>query len=260
MVAFSKPVLSVGRYRTRSGEWLDATADRLQGWAHKFQRMKARGIKVPLTWSHNLSAEPCEDSLLETREYWKSALNAGYLNDMHFDHKSRQLVASGEAPGCDVDSAGNLLAWTKMPDGRMVRSAVSECSLGVRNWTDGSGHTWADTPIHLALCVLPVGHGLPGFKALSTAPGDGSCHCPPGTALECGLSGCRCRPIPATLLATVPGERVWTGLSLQDRLRLAEIDWTSKQSDRMRPLRHATRVARTPVVDFDSLFDPEDYQ
>ena len=209
MANFRKPVLAVGRYRTRSGEWLDATPARLQGWSDKFRAMRRDGITLPLSWGHQPQAEP-EDPFADPndpavkarREFGSSAYCAGQLDDLEYDPASKTLYAKGSAPGADIDDDGNLLAWVKMPDGTQLRSAVNEVSIGVNNWVDGKGRLHEDVPIHLALCVRPVAHGLGGFLALST---ETRSPCPPGHELRCTATGCECRPVPLLAFSTWGG-------------------------------------------------------
>lgn len=169
MARFRKPVLKVGTYVTRSGEVLEATATRLQGWSDKLRQLRANRIKVPITWGHVRAAEPGEEDA-DQSEFWISAMCAGDLEDLDYDPLTETLYATGQAPGAEVDDAGNLIAWIKLPDGRQIKSAISQVSIGINNWRDGQGRTWDDVPVHLALCVLPVAHGMDGFEALSTRP------------------------------------------------------------------------------------------
>jgi hypothetical protein len=210
MATFKKPVLAVGRYRTRSGEWLDATEDRLRGWSDKFRAMRREGIKLPLSWGHQPLAEPLDPfadpndpEVRARREFSSSAYCAGQLDDIEYDPASKTLYATGSAPGADIDQDGNLLAWVKLPDGTQLRSAVNEVSIGVNNWIDGKGRLHEDVPIHLALCVRPVAHGLGGFLALSTD--NHRLPCPPGHEAHCSATGCECRPVPLRAFSTFAG-------------------------------------------------------
>lgn len=170
MARFRKPVVSVGTYVTRSGDILDATSERLQGWSDRFRQMRAERVRVPVSWGHLSTAEPEAEDLgdADQSEFRRSSMCAGHLEDLEFNAADQTLYAVGQAPGAEVDKDGNLLAWVKLPTGEQVRSAVSEVSIGVNDWRAGNGKLWQDVPVHLALCVLPVAHGLDGFQALAT--------------------------------------------------------------------------------------------
>ena len=196
MAIFKKPLLPCGTYVTRGGQVLDATPERLQRYARKFQEMKAQKIALPITWGHQQTGLPTPEADEAAAEFARSAYTAGKIIDMNYNPEDETLWFTGEAPGAEVDQAGNLLAWTRLPDGREVKSAVSEVSIGINRWTAGDGKVWNDIPVHVALCVLPVAHGTSGFQALSTAP-KGHCSCPPGTRAVCGPTGCHCSPVPA---------------------------------------------------------------
>jgi N12 class adenine-specific DNA methylase len=179
MARFRKTILTVGRYRARNGRWLDANPERLQRWSDAFAQLRQRGVKIPLSWGHqpfaqpdDPNSDPDDPTVKARREYHASAYNAGHLDALHFDPATGQLDAEGDAPGLEVDEAGNLLAWVKMPDGTQRRTAVNEVSVGINDWTDATGHLWRDVPIHLAICTLPVMEKQDGFKALATSAGE----------------------------------------------------------------------------------------
>lgn len=171
MSTVRKVLLRPGIYQAPQGE-LRATRKRVERWAETFRRMKALGIKIPCAWGHQPEAEPADASQRAERQYYLSRLNAGYLDDMAVDDQGN-LSAVLDVPGCELDDKGNLVAWTRLPDGREVKTAVAEVSAAIKDWTDGQGRTWPDSIIHVALTPLPVVAGQEGFMALSTAGGKG---------------------------------------------------------------------------------------
>lgn len=213
MARFRKTVLVPGDYyvaRTDEPGFVRFGDAYLRRVADTHQQMRAAGLKTPLCWGHQPESNPFDDA---DREYRSSAYNAGYLDRLTYD--GRELVAEGEAPGCDVDEHGNLLAWVKLDDGRQVRTAIGECSIGINSFTDGKGRKWEDAPIHLAMVVRPVVHGTSGFMALSTKPAGhkAAITCPPGQTAVCTARGCECRPIPARAFArSAPGKALCLSL------------------------------------------------
>jgi len=162
---FRKAVLAANRtYITRSGSTLKATPERLQGWVEKFKKIRAKKIRIPCAWGHQSGAVPVAGDEADSNEYWKSALRAGEVTGLDYDPAEEMLYASGEVPAGEVDDQGNVFAWTRLPDGREIKTATNEVSIAVSKWRDGDGEEWDDIPIHLAFCVLPVGHGMGGFK------------------------------------------------------------------------------------------------
>lgn len=178
MATFEKEVLKVGKYRCRDGSILEVDVPYLQQKVKLFNAMTAKGIKVPIAWGHQPLAEPDDPAASDNdpavaarREYLRGAMNAGYFADMRVTPEGG-MVVKGSVPGAEVDADGNLTCWTKLEDGRQVKTAIGEVSVGLNTWTDGSGQTWPESVLHLALTPLPVATGLAPFKAaLSTAPG-----------------------------------------------------------------------------------------
>lgn len=213
MARFRKTVLVPGDYyvaRTDEPGFVRFGDAYLRRVAKTHEQMRAAGLKTPLCWGHQPESNPFDDA---DREYRSSAYNAGYLDRLTYDGK--ELVAEGEAPGCDVDKDGNLLAWVKLDDGTQVRTAIGECSIGINSFTDGKGRTWEDAPIHLAMVVRPVVHGTSGFMALSTKPAghQAAKTCPPGQTIVCTARGCECRPVPARAFArSSPGKALCLSL------------------------------------------------
>jgi hypothetical protein len=151
---------------------LKATPARLKHWIRTFRRMKAKGIRVPIGHGHQPQALPGDASARARNQYYLGALNAGYLDALDLD-KRGGLRAVLDCPGYDLDDKGNLVAWTRLGDGREVRTAIAEVSAAIRDWTDGTGETWPDAIVHIALTPLPVAHGTGPFTPAPIAPLEG---------------------------------------------------------------------------------------
>lgn len=168
MAKASKVLLRTGLYQPPQGELL-VTPSRLRGYVDKFRQMRDLGIKIPIGWGHQPDANPADASQRARQQYYLSALNAGYLDDLSLDRKG-QLDSLMNCPGCEVDPAtGQYTAWVRLPDGREVRTGIGEVSVAIRDWTDGQGRLWPDVITHVALTPLPVMADQEGFTAaLST--------------------------------------------------------------------------------------------
>lgn len=176
MAKVSKTLLRTGVYSAPQGEFR-ADRARLERLVGTFQRMKAAGIRVPVSWGHSPFALPGDDHARASQQFWLGCHNAGYLPDLKLTPDGR-FEASLDVPGCELDAQGDLVHWIKLPDGRQVRGKVGEVSVGVRPWRDGTGKDWGESLVHVALTPLPVAHGTGGFTAtlsrsFDSAPGEG---------------------------------------------------------------------------------------
>jgi hypothetical protein len=162
---FRKQVMGPGIHHTPKGVQV-VDAARLRRWAEQIQGMIAAGYKPPLSWGHAPSAVPHTE---DDAAFWQSKLVAGKLLGASVDPKSGWLSIEGDAPGVDMDDEGRLTTLTELPDGRKVRSAIEEVSIGAIDWPDGRGQIWKDAPVHVALTPLPVWvpeGGQPPFERL----------------------------------------------------------------------------------------------
>lgn len=160
MARFNKRVVGKGLYQTPTGPQ-EVTPARIQHWHDTIQGMLAAGHKPPLSWGHSLDALPHPDD----HPFWKSRLNAGKVLGSSID-AAGDFWLQGEAPGAEIDAGGDLITPVELPDGRKVKAAIGEVSIGAIDWKDGSGKVWKDAPVHLALTPLPVWvppGGQPGF-------------------------------------------------------------------------------------------------
>ncbi len=168
-----KTLLKTGIYSAPQGI-LRATPARLRRWAEQFRAMKSEGIRVPIGWGHHPTAVPGDADQRAEQQFYLSKMNAGTLSSLDFDGNA-DLNGALDCPGVEVDGKGNLVAWTKLPDGREVKTAISEVSIAVKDWRDGKGKLWKDSIVHVALTPLPVFAGQDGFAtALSTVSTDPS--------------------------------------------------------------------------------------
>jgi hypothetical protein len=141
----------------------------LQHFVSQFARMKRAGLRIPVCWGHALSALPHADDDDE-RAYAAARYNAGYLESLSVTPDGRlEIVAN--VPGVKVSRDGTLTATAKLPDGRVVPTAIKEISPFIGSgWTDGKGRTWDDFIAHLAMTPYPVLAGQKGFRALGGKP------------------------------------------------------------------------------------------
>lgn len=149
---------------------LEAPPKRVRNWARTFKEMKKAGLRIPCCWGHQPGAVPADasDDARAERQYYLSRYNAGYLEDLVADGAAN-LDAVLDVPGCSLEG-DKLVAWTRLPDGREVKTAVGEVSAAIRDWTDGTGRLWKDAIIHVALTPLPVVGNQTGFRSLSSVP------------------------------------------------------------------------------------------
>lgn len=163
MARFKKRVVGSGLYQTPTGPQ-EVAPSRVKHWHDTIQGMLAAGHKPPLSWGHVRSAVPHPDE----HPFWASRYAAGKLTGASLD-AAGDLWVEGDAPGVEIDAEGRLITETTLHDGRKVKASLEEVSIGAMDWTDGSGKTWPDAPIHLALTPLPVWvplGGQPGFQEI----------------------------------------------------------------------------------------------
>lgn len=165
-------LLPVGKHRVKD-KTLDATADRIRKWVDTFKAQKAKDILIPVPWHHNPDALPVSKVAAKNSGFHLSQMNAGYLDDVGFDEATKKMWVDVDVPGCELDAAGNLTAWTRLPDSKTeVKTAIREVSGYFANdWMDGDGTHWPDSLAHVALCVRPVVHGQGGFQPVPEEKG-----------------------------------------------------------------------------------------
>ena len=151
MAIFQKRVAAPGTYQTPDGI-ATVTPTRIRHWHDTLQQFLAAGYKVPVSWGHISTALPATE---DDKEFWAARYVAGRITGSRIDRKTGELVIQGDAPGVEVED-GRLMSLATLPDGRRVKTAIEEVSIGARDWQDGKGRTWPDAPVQLALTPLPV--------------------------------------------------------------------------------------------------------
>lgn len=164
MARFKTICVPLGTHSSPDGD-VCATPARVRQWAEKFTRMKRAGIRIPIAWGHQPNAIPIEDEAAFQLSI--SKFNAGYVDALYADPDTGGLALEGDAPGVEVDKAGNLVHWVRLPDGRQVKGAIGEVSAAVNDWRDGKGRLWPDAVMHVALTPLPVCGGQKGLQRLA---------------------------------------------------------------------------------------------
>lgn len=166
MSRVSKAVIACGTHRPPEGPPVVVTPERLRHWSEQHRRMTAAGLKVPVCWGHQSRAVPLDPNDPSDAQYLSSRYNAGYAESL-IPTPDGRLVASANTPGMEADESGNLVAWTRLADGREVKAAVSEVSIGIaKKFKDGAGRVWDDVITHIAVTPHPVWSGQDGFTKL----------------------------------------------------------------------------------------------
>ncbi len=148
---------------------LNATPDQLRHWSRQWREMNRCGLKVPVSWLHHPDALPGYEKDRLAKPYYLSRYNAGYVKRLGLNDKG-ELAFDPDAPGCFLDG-DKLACWTKLPDGREVKTAIGDVSVAIKDFTDGQGRLWKNSIVHVALTPTPVAHGHGGFTALSLSGG-----------------------------------------------------------------------------------------
>jgi len=132
--------------------------------------MTQAGLRIPLPWGHNSRAVPLDPNDPNEEQFLSSRYNAGYVSELAADN-GRLRMTGFDAPGLAVEN-GNLVAWTKLGDGREVKTAIGEVSVGIaKKFTDGKGRVWNDVITHVAVTPHPVWSGQDGFASLGGLAG-----------------------------------------------------------------------------------------
>lgn len=155
----NKQVIKPGIYQTRNGREI-VTNERIKHWKNTINEMIQQGIKPPVSWGHNSKAIPTNQDDLE---FWNSKLVAGKIVEASIKNNNLEILF--DAPGVIIQD-GKLIAESEI-DGKTVKTSIEEVSIGASDWTDGSGKTWKDAPIHVALVSLPVCSNQDGFSVVN---------------------------------------------------------------------------------------------
>jgi len=146
---FKKPIVTTGIY-TIPGETpkkVKITHDRLTHWIKQFDSMKEAGISVPAPWNHSKDALPM--SVGNDGTLPRSDINAGWWEKIWLQD-------------------GTLWGELDVPrseDAVKIGTNVKESSIYVRpEFNDGSGNTWDDSLMHIALVTHPIENGQGNFE------------------------------------------------------------------------------------------------
>ncbi len=165
MPRFKKAVAAPGTYQTPEG-LASVSPARIQHWHDTTQKLLARGYRPPVSWGHVSKAVPATE---DDQQYWSARYLAGKVVGSQIAPDGT-LIYELDCPGVESEN-GRIIGMAELPDGKRVKTAIEEVSIGARNWTDGAGQEWQDAPIHLALTPLPVWvpeGGQPPFEPVET--------------------------------------------------------------------------------------------
>lgn len=155
---FKKPIVNTGVYAVPSPEGskkVSITKDRLNHWTSQFNDMKSAGISVPAPWSHSQEALPIQMGSDGTLP--RSDINAGWWDKLWVD---------GDTLWGELDIPSN-------EDAVKIGRSVRESSIYVRpEFNDGSGNSWKDSLMHIALVTHPIENGQDNFQPVE-ANGEG---------------------------------------------------------------------------------------
>lgn len=173
MELFEKVLVPLGKHLSPEGE-VDVTPDRVRHWVDSFNRLRARGVKLPMPWGHRQKSLPEEsfdeavhqqqmEELAAARARW----NASYVERLSIcPHTGGLMVACKPPPGYAADpETGDLV---NPADG----TRIGELSAGIGDWTDGRGRAWDDIIVHAAFVPLPVVPGQGGFEQIRLSASD----------------------------------------------------------------------------------------
>jgi hypothetical protein len=139
------------------------TKERAEHWVKTFNHLKNKKYRIPVPWSHRLSALPDVDEVSdeewlkanEKRAVEEALYNASFVRDLAIEKRPEGefvTVTIPAPPGfTQFDKAtGDLINPT-------TSSRIGEVSgAWAKSWTAGSGEKFSDVLCHVALCTLPV--------------------------------------------------------------------------------------------------------
>lgn len=133
---FEKELLRVGRWVHPARKFvLEVTRERMARWAQSFQRMLAKGIRVPVPYGHSYDARD----------------NAGFVQEMFL--RGDSLVGVFEIP--------------REEDAARLGSVATDVSVSVNpDFVDGQGERFGEVIEHVAITNYPVVAGQANFVAL----------------------------------------------------------------------------------------------
>lgn len=138
-----------GRYASPDGP-VDIPATRVKHWSEQFGRMKAAGLKIPVSWGHVSTALP---NTPDDEQFWQSKFNAGYVDS----------VTQGADGGLEM-----VVDVPDEADAKRVGKSIRDASpLILPEFKDGAGNQWADIIGHFALCPQGVISGQSEFEPVT---------------------------------------------------------------------------------------------
>jgi len=151
---FTKQIVRPGKYLVRTPDGRrreeEISSDRIKGWTTRFAEMLKEGLHIPAPWRHDDKALPL------TEEQLGSNHNAGWWSKL-WQEPDGTLYGELEVP--------------RDEDASRVGTTVIEVSPYVREeWKDGSGKSWNDSILHLALVTHPVVKNQENFQPVSSVP------------------------------------------------------------------------------------------
>ena len=166
MPKFEKTVLTQGKFRqwneaTKKYEFVEVTPERLQKLSDTFQKMKAKGMKIPGPWKHDFDITALstgDNGLLED-----ATLNAGFWDSLvakTLDNGKMALVGTIDAPGDPNDPntpAGKI--------GTLVKdtSIYTRKNLPITSGVDKE-ELLEEGIMHIALVTHPIELNQENFK------------------------------------------------------------------------------------------------
>lgn len=166
MPKFEKTVLTQGKFRqwneaTKKYEFVEVTPERLQKLSDTFQKMKAKGMKIPGPWKHDFDITALstgDNGLLED-----ATVNAGFWDSLvakTLDNGKMALVGTIDAPGDPNDP--------NTPAGK-IGTLVKDTSIYTRkNLPITSGidkeELLEEGIMHIALVTHPIELNQENFK------------------------------------------------------------------------------------------------
>lgn len=154
---------------------LPVTKESLERKAELFREMRQNRILIPQFWGHQFGrGGPVHAQNRDERATDRARWLAGYMEDVEVDSDGRTWVVGEVPPGCQYDKDSKALIDP------VNHTKIKQVSLGLGDWTDGTGRRWEDAIVHVALTPLPVYTGQDGFAAVdsranySVAFGDGA--------------------------------------------------------------------------------------
>jgi hypothetical protein len=166
MPKFEKTVLTQGKFRqwneaTKKYEFVEVTPERLQKLSDTFQKMKAKGMKIPGPWKHDFDITALstgDNGLLED-----ATVNAGFWDSLvakTLDNGKMALVGTIDAPGDPNDPntpAGKI--------GTLVKdtSIYTRKNLPITSGVDKE-ELLEEGIMHIALVTHPIELNQENFK------------------------------------------------------------------------------------------------